>query len=198
MSSQKADTRERILDAALEILGKPGGHAVSMEQVAAKAGISRQAVYLHFESRSNLLMAAAARGNERVGLARKREELCGLESADAMLEAWVDLLSRFLPATLTLAVAMEIACREDKELARAWESRSAHRMAVCRRLVERFQAEGRLAKTWTVDRAAEWVCALCSHPLYEELCLRRGWSKADWRAMLAASLRGGLTGGKAS
>ena len=58
MSSEDVKTRTRILDATLRMLEKHRGRGVRMGDIAKAAGISRQAVYLHFASRTELLVAA--------------------------------------------------------------------------------------------------------------------------------------------
>src|SRR5216683_181233 len=55
-----ADRRDRLLDAATELLAS-GDDAVSMESVAARAGVSRPLVYKHFANRSELLAAVYER-----------------------------------------------------------------------------------------------------------------------------------------
>ena len=58
MSSENIETRSRILDATVNMLEEHGGVGVRMGDIAKAAGISRQAVYLHFASRAELLVAA--------------------------------------------------------------------------------------------------------------------------------------------
>ncbi|MDB5739397.1 MAG: hypothetical protein JWP16_437, partial [Alphaproteobacteria bacterium] len=53
-----SETHIRILDAALARTSQEKG--LTMAGVAAQAGLSRQAVYLHFPSRGQLLAALAA------------------------------------------------------------------------------------------------------------------------------------------
>ena len=52
-----SDTRSRILEAAWKLLEDGAGGEVRMSDIAKKTGISRQAVYLHFPSRADLLIA---------------------------------------------------------------------------------------------------------------------------------------------
>ena len=54
-----SSTRERILDAAREITEKHGA-APTMSALARAVGISRQALYLHFPDRAQLLLALVA------------------------------------------------------------------------------------------------------------------------------------------
>ncbi len=57
MSRDSPDTRTRILKATLDLLEEGTGSAVRMSDIAKKAAISRQAIYLHFRTRAELLIA---------------------------------------------------------------------------------------------------------------------------------------------
>ena len=59
MSSRRQRTRSNILDSALRLLVERGYHGVGKEEVARDAGVSRQALYQHFKSKSELLVALA-------------------------------------------------------------------------------------------------------------------------------------------
>lgn len=52
---QKAETRDRILDALVEVVLQEGVHAFSVQNVAARAGVSHRTVYRHFDTREALL-----------------------------------------------------------------------------------------------------------------------------------------------
>ena len=58
--SIRADTRDQILQAALALAQENSG--LTMAEIAARAGLSRQAVYLHFHDRTALLVADAIIG----------------------------------------------------------------------------------------------------------------------------------------
>ncbi|MBL4878008.1 MAG: helix-turn-helix transcriptional regulator, partial [Hyphomonas sp.] len=55
MSSENLETREKIMRATWKLLEESGGSGVRMSDIAKAAGISRQAVYLHFPTRADLL-----------------------------------------------------------------------------------------------------------------------------------------------
>ena len=59
MPSANFDTRERILNAAWKLLEADKAASVRMGDIAKEAGISRQALYLHFSTRAELLVATA-------------------------------------------------------------------------------------------------------------------------------------------
>ena len=56
------DSRERILKVAVELMSKEGLAALSMREVARRAGVSHQAPYHHFEDREAILAAIAEEG----------------------------------------------------------------------------------------------------------------------------------------
>lgn len=57
----RSDTRERVLDAALEQLATEGFAATSVRKLGAAVGISAAAIYSHFASKEALLSAGLAR-----------------------------------------------------------------------------------------------------------------------------------------
>jgi len=50
-------TRERLLDAALEVFSRRGYYAASVDEIAAQAGFSKGAVYSNFSSKEDLFLA---------------------------------------------------------------------------------------------------------------------------------------------
>src|SRR5262245_33472286 len=54
-------TREALIDAAEQLLDAGGARAVTLRAVGARAGVSHNAPYKHFDSREALLAAVAAR-----------------------------------------------------------------------------------------------------------------------------------------
>lgn len=59
------ERREQLLDTTKEIVGEAGFHAVSIEAVARRAGVSRPIVYGHFGDLPGLLEALSERENAR-------------------------------------------------------------------------------------------------------------------------------------
>jgi AcrR family transcriptional regulator len=56
-----AGTRDRLLDAASAVLLREGAHALTLEAVAAEAGVSKGGLLYHFKSKSQLLDALVER-----------------------------------------------------------------------------------------------------------------------------------------
>src|SRR5262245_14920229 len=55
VESKRAQARERLVAAALDLLREGGWREVQMSSVAAAAGLSTGAIYLHFPSKTQLL-----------------------------------------------------------------------------------------------------------------------------------------------
>lgn len=58
---RRADRRAALIDAAAELLATESPDGISMENVAARAGVSRPLVYKHFANRDELLAAVFRR-----------------------------------------------------------------------------------------------------------------------------------------
>jgi AcrR family transcriptional regulator len=84
--------REQVITTALQIFGRTGSLEVSLEEIAAEAGISRSTLYNHFADRGELVTACAAFTQDRLAGA-----MCAAIADDGPAEA---LLSRFFSAAL--------------------------------------------------------------------------------------------------
>lgn len=72
------DLREQILEAARDIVGEEGLHALSMRALAVRVGYSAATIYHHFQDKDELLRSVVAEGYRRLGTA-VTAELSGLE-----------------------------------------------------------------------------------------------------------------------
>ena len=83
-----ASTRERILDVALDLFTDQGFDGTSMREIAERLNISKPAIYYHFASKEDILMALHMRLHEfgKAGLER-------LASQDVTLQTWGALLT---------------------------------------------------------------------------------------------------------
>ncbi|MGI5122187.1 TetR/AcrR family transcriptional regulator [Marinactinospora thermotolerans] len=58
------ETRDRLVEAAWDLVAEGGPEAVTLRAVGERVGVSRTAPYRHFRDKSDLLAAVAARGFE--------------------------------------------------------------------------------------------------------------------------------------
>jgi AcrR family transcriptional regulator len=85
-------TRERILDVALELFTDQGFDGTSMREIAARLGISKPAIYYHFASKEEILMALHMRLHDfgKAALARLADQAVTLESWGSLLDEVLD------------------------------------------------------------------------------------------------------------
>jgi AcrR family transcriptional regulator len=183
------DTKQRILDAARELLEAEARPDIGLEQVAKRAGLSRQAIYLHFGSRGALLLALAEHVDESEGLAdltrQVREAGSGPEALDLL--AWLN--AEYEPRIRAVAHAHDVARRGDAELEAAWQDRMRSRRALYAEVVRRLEDEGELADGVTSREAVDLIWALLSSRVHEDLVVERGWSRRRYEARLRTLLR---------
>ena len=85
-------TRQRILAATAEVLGRSGMTKLSLSEVASQAGVSRPTLYRWFPSKEELI-SAFSRYERHIfdsGIAHATEGLKGTEKLDAALRFIVD------------------------------------------------------------------------------------------------------------
>src|SRR5947209_20090487 len=92
--SRSEQTRERIMAAVRELLTERTFHEAPVEEVAARAGISRATLYQHFRSRVDLVDAICDTFAANPALLELRQTVV-LEDPDAALAKTVALCVRF-------------------------------------------------------------------------------------------------------
>ena len=175
MSSGDPRTRTRILEATWRLMVERNGRGVRMGDVAEAAGVSRQAVYDHFGSRAELMVATARYGDEVRGL---EERLIGYRTATGgveRLEAFVEFWGNYIPEIHGIARALLAARESDAAVAAAWDDRMRVVQEACSDIVGRLQSDGMLAPGWSRDEAGEMLWTILSIGNWENLTQERGW-----------------------
>lgn len=189
MSPRSASTRTDILRAARGLIETEPFAEVTLTRIAATAGVSRQAIYLHFQSKSQLLLDLVAWIDEN-------GRLPGLMAAAMRGSDPVETLLRVVRAAATynldiadVGLALRAARHSDPSAAQAWDDRMTDRVTVIRRVVQPVEAAGRLRAQWTTQSAADAIFALISLTVYEDLVRERGWSPDRYVDQLALIAR---------
>lgn len=191
--SSSLETRYRILDAALAIVRANRGTNLTMGEVAAQAGRSRQAVYLHFQDRTALLVAMVLYADQARDLAAKFAAIAKAPSARAAVAALVSLRAGDNPGAWPVERIFESLRQDDAVVEAAWQDRLAAALETCRAIARRFQEEGALARHLSPDAAADLLWSLTSQRLWEELVIGRGWSAERYRSHVTYLATGALT-----
>ncbi|MBZ0281658.1 MAG: TetR/AcrR family transcriptional regulator [Anaerolineae bacterium] len=199
MSSSEPETRERILKETWHLMEKSQGQGVRLQDIAKAAGVSRQAVYMHFGSRAGLLIATTHYLDKMLKLEDRlqpyRNAQTAIEALDAFIEFWIN----YIPDIYGLAKALLAARETDADAAAAWEDRMQAVRSGCHRVAVRLHEEGLLAAGWSIDEATDFFWALLSVRNWENLTLACGWTNAQFigrtKQVLRAILVRGIAGG---
>lgn len=155
-----------------------------MSDIAAAAGVSRQAIYLHFGSRAELLIAATRHGDAVLGLDERLRDYREATSGVATLDAFVTFWGNYIPEIYGLARALLAARETDEAAAAAWNDRMAAVRDGCRNVVEALQRDGTLAPHWSRDEAIDILWTLLSIRNWEALTIDCGWSREQYVARI--------------
>lgn len=177
MSTQKEETRARLFDAARKLLVKRGFHQVALEDIAAEAGVSRQAVYKsHFASKAELLLALVRHLHEAENLDELTKPFFAARTGLEMLREAIRTIVLIEVRIHDIAVVLTAAATSDAGAAAALHDRLEVKRGAVRTALERVKGEGHLSPDWGVTEALDLLAALLSVDTYEQLVVRGGWS----------------------
>jgi AcrR family transcriptional regulator len=195
-TSEILDTRERILRATWRLLEERRGQNVRLEDVARAASVSRQAVYLHFGSRTTLFVETARYADESLKLMERIREACDAETGVVAIEGYVRFWADYVPDIYGLAKALLVLRETDEAAAAAWQDRMTALRNGCLTLLRQVNRDGApatpLAAPWTVETAADFFYATLSIPTWESLTIERGWSREEYIERVTLAIKRAL------
>lgn len=98
MPQTRTDMRERILDVALELFNEQGYDKTSLREIAERLDVTKAALYYHFKSKADILLALHLRLHELGG--GLLDELDRLPDERAVVAAWPQLIDHFIEQVL--------------------------------------------------------------------------------------------------
>lgn len=152
-------TRERLLDAAIEVFAERGYAGTSVQEIATRAGLTTGAIYANFDGKAHLLFEAIT-SHGRSYLDELLMSGGGLTGGDLMAELASHLLDRPLGHRLGLLIEAFVASRRDAELAGFVQSLLGERSDAIRVLVDRARAEGDIADAVSSDALVKFSLVL--------------------------------------
>ncbi|WP_119419407.1 TetR/AcrR family transcriptional regulator [Desertibaculum subflavum] len=149
--------QRRILEAGLRLFRAGGPESVTLPEVAAEAGLTRQSIHIYFGGRAGLLAALRAELERTSPRAVALRQAAGLRPAPQALAAYVVAWMRYMPEAVALA------------------DPHAGASPTLRRIVDRLAGEGRLAPGWSAEEASAWIAAQLSPATWRALVMEAGW-----------------------
>lgn len=191
MSSDPINTKSRILDVTWNLL-ENGDKTVRMSDIAKAAGISRQALYLHFPNRAELLVATTRHidmvKNVDARLERSRSATSGMERLHAFIEGW----GGYIPQIHGMSVALRAMRSTDKEAAAAWNDRMKAVRHGCEAAVQAISLDGSLTRDLTEEAATDLLWTLLSVENWERLVRDCGWTQSAYEKTIKQTAEAAL------
>jgi AcrR family transcriptional regulator len=187
------NSKTRILDVALALITKRKGADVSMARIAKAARVSRQAMYLHFADRADLMLALVRHADEKRGMQNEIRRIAEAPTGVAAMAEMVALQARMNPGIWAIARALDAVRRTDEDAERGWQDRLKHRLWGCGQIAARLQQDGTLKQGISQEEAADLLWNITSLHTWEDLVLMRGWTAAQYEQRVTRLLRGVLT-----
>lgn len=160
-----------------------------MTDIAKAAGVSRQALYLHFPARSDLLVATTLHIDEvkdvDARLVRSRSARTGIERLDAFIEAW----GNYIPEIYGVGKALMIMGETDEGAKDAWAGRMGAVRHGCRAAIDALERDGQLLPEYSADRATDILWTLLSVRTWEHFTIDCGWSQPFYVEQATAMAR---------
>lgn len=172
------------------MFGAQGYHGAGLEAVAKKAGVSRQAIYLHFGSKADLLTALHLHIFETdVVPALARHPIWTAATALDALDASVSADAEIAAGVWRVHEALVVARRHHPEVEETLRPREAERYADIERLVRWLRKDGYLPAGMRVRAFADIYWGLTSMGTFVNLVIERGWSTERFAGWVQGTLR---------
>jgi AcrR family transcriptional regulator len=195
MSSKESETRKKILAETWRLMVEGRGHEVRMTDIAKAAGISRQAVYLHFSTRTELMIATTHYVDEVRGLGERLGRYEAATTGIEILEEYVEFWGNYIPEIYGIAKALIAVYDTDEAAAAAWDDRMKAVRSGCRNTIDALLRDGMLAPDWSRDRAIDYFWTMLSVNNWELLTKVCGWSGNEYIERMKMLLKQNLVRG---
>ncbi|MDQ6837145.1 MAG: TetR/AcrR family transcriptional regulator [Actinomycetota bacterium] len=190
---QSDKTRQRIVEAARDLMVERGYRATTVAQIAARAGVHVDTVYALVGRKPVLLrelIEQAISGTDRAVVAQDRDYVKAMRAAPdpvRKLTIYAQAMREIQARMAPLLLALRDASATEPEAKDVWREISDRRAANMRQLVEDLAGAGGLRTGLSVDEAADVIWATNSSELYVLLTVERGWPPDRYERWLADS-----------
>lgn len=193
-SAGRPDTRKAILEAARVVFEEEGYFGTALDAVARRAGVSRQAIYLHFDSKADLLTALHLYIYETdVVPALERHPVWTAPTALAGLDASIAVDAEVAAKVWKIHEALTVARRHHPEVEETLRPREEERYQEFVRLGRWLKKEGMLPPKMSVPTFADMLWGLGSLGTFRNLVIDRGWSVDRWARWVRDTIRAQIT-----
>ncbi|WNJ99193.1 TetR/AcrR family transcriptional regulator [Thalassospiraceae bacterium LMO-JJ14] len=185
----------KILKAAWKLLESPNPKGARMSDIAKLAGVSRQALYLHFPTRTEMLIATThyidSVKDVDGRLEKSRKARSGTERLDAFIEAW----GNYIPEISGVARVLIAMSTDDPDAKAAWNDRMQAVRHGCAAAVSALDDEGRLTRHYSSSEATDILWTMLSLENWIHFRENCNWSQRKYLDRMTSMARGLLLRG---
>jgi AcrR family transcriptional regulator len=192
---QAAATRRAVLDAARDLFVEQGYGATTVDQIAARAGVSKPTVFSAVGNKQTVLSAVrdvAMAGDDDAIAVKERplaQEIVAEPDQRRALELLAELVTgisnRYARIDRVLTGA---ASAGEPGLRELWETSEGQRLTGARLWATALSAKGPLREGVDTDAAVDVLWLYMSPDLYHRLVHDRGWTPERFRRWLVDTL----------
>ncbi|HEX3393356.1 MAG TPA: TetR/AcrR family transcriptional regulator [Acidimicrobiales bacterium] len=188
---QSGETRQRIVDAARELMVERGYRATTIATVATRAGVHIDTVYALVGRKPVLLrelIEQAISGTDHAVVSEERDYVQAIRAASdpvRKLTIYAAATRRIQARMAPLLLALRDASATEADAKQVWGEISDRRAANMRLLAQDLQDAGGLRADLSIDEAADVIWATNSSELYVLLTVDRGWPPDRYERWLA-------------
>ena len=183
-------TREAVLEAAVEVFVEVGYAGATIEQIAARAGVSRPTVF-GVGSKAQLFALArqrAATGGRVTANDEGFQQLLAIPDGRRLLTEFAAFTAAIARRLGPLQLVLEQTAGTDPELAQLLESSQQELLECARGIVAAVAATGSLRRDIPAEAAADMLWLQIQPTNYRRLVQERGWSHRAFERWHAAAM----------
>ncbi|HEX3461047.1 MAG TPA: TetR/AcrR family transcriptional regulator [Acidimicrobiales bacterium] len=189
--ARSAETKQRIIQAARDLILADGYRSTTVAAVSARAGVNVDTVYQLVGRKPVLLremIEQAISGIDRPVVADERGYVQAMKAEPdpaKKLALYAGAVRRIQERMAPLFLAVREAAATEPEAEEVWQEISQRRAANMRRLIGDIRDTGGFREDLSINQAADVVWVMNSSEVYVLLTQERGWSPARFERWLA-------------
>ncbi len=156
------DTREKIIQSAVELFGRKGYHSTSIQEICEHAGVSKGAVFHYFSNKSEILFVIHDQFIdvilEQAGRVLQQEELTATEKLRELLILLVQLVADFKMHVTVFFKEYKYVDKDRLDIIREKRDRCEQ---IYRTVVEQGVASGEFRQDLDVDVVVKGLFGMC-------------------------------------
>ncbi|MFZ5633335.1 MAG: TetR/AcrR family transcriptional regulator [Bacillota bacterium] len=156
------DTRDKIIQSAIELFGEKGYHATSIQEISDKAEVSKGAVFHYFPNKSELLFVIHDNfidiHLEQVERVLMKDDLCASEKMRELILDLVQLIADFKPSVIIFLQEFKYVTEDKLEIIKSKRGKSEE---MFKKVIEQGVNSGEFKKDLDIDLTVKAIFGMC-------------------------------------